>query len=103
MLSSAPTKVSKKRHVRRAIKRRAAAWVGDTGTCPAIGGGRLAHRAMDGDSIHRITQGGATSRDPSPGNRPDKATATAKEPPPATRAWRVGKARELWRCVAAAA
>ena len=62
MLSSAVTNFSKKRQVRRALSRSACASAGGSGLVPANGGGRLAHRAIAGANIQRITNGAATNR-----------------------------------------
>ena len=76
MWSSAVTNVSKKRQVRRALRRSARASASEIGLAPASGGGRLAQRAIAGDNIHRIMNGTAS--------RPARLCAQATTIPAAT-------------------
>jgi hypothetical protein len=59
MCSSAVTKVSKKRQVRRAIKRRNRVSASEAGWWVDASDGRLAHRAMAGDNSQRMRNGTA--------------------------------------------
>ncbi len=64
MLSSAVTKFSKKRQVRRAINRSAVASAAVSGFARSSVGGKLVQRATSGDSIQRTTNGTAISAPP---------------------------------------
>jgi hypothetical protein len=55
---SDPTEISR-RHVRRPISRSASASVVVIDRCPAGAGGKLAQRAMNGDSVHKSAKGTA--------------------------------------------
>ena len=70
MWSSEHAKVSKKRHVRRAVSRSARASSSERGSVLATREGRLIQRATTGDSIQRRTNGAAT------GNTCGRAHAT---------------------------
>jgi hypothetical protein len=70
MLSAGVTKVSKKRHVRRAIRRRLARLGSAIAKCRATVGERLDHSASAGAATHNNAKGSASGQD-------DGMTATA--------------------------
>ena len=118
MLSPTVTKVSKNRHVRRAVRRSARASATLTGNCPAITGdrlaqraipgtaaqsaangrpavvgGKLAHSAMAGDRIHNAAKGAASSQIEPPPKTAILAAASPSTSAPAMRCMKFHRLR----------
>src|SRR5262252_9223922 len=71
-------KVSKKRQSRLAISRRALALRSEIGSCSAVGGEKLIHQAMSGDSAQTATNGKAIPKAEVPARNRIASTTTAK-------------------------
>ena len=82
-MSSAVTNVSKKRQVRRATSRSARVSSGRIARWPATGGGKLAHRAANGDSAHKAANGAAIGQVCCPETYTASPIHAAKERPAA--------------------
>src|SRR5688572_3791952 len=78
MLSAAVTKVSKKRQVRRATRRKALASASETGRLPASAGDRLTQRAMAGDTSQARMKGAASAIESPTNDQANRAARTAK-------------------------
>src|SRR5580700_4268418 len=83
MWSSTVTKVSKKRQVRRAMRRRLRAPEAESGLWAAAAGCRLTHRATTGDSSQRMTNGAAIGQEFGLTHTTYIAAAAASATPPA--------------------
>src|SRR5438093_12878840 len=81
--SAGPTNVAKKRHVRRAIRRRARASAAESGWVGSVLLGRLIQRATAGDTAHSSRKSSAAGQ---ASGRPHvtatAATAASATPPP---------------------
>jgi hypothetical protein len=83
MLSAGVTKVSKKRHVRRAISRKVRASSSDTPSWLAAVGDRLVQSAIAGAVIQSSTKGSATGHDAGAMAATAIPAATPRATPPA--------------------
>src|SRR5690349_10662617 len=83
MLSAGVTKVSKKRHVRRAISLKVRASSSDAPNWLAEVGDRLVHNAIAGAAIQSSTKGSATGHDAGAAATTAIPAATPKATPPA--------------------
>ena len=84
-LSAGVTKVSKYRHVRRAVRRSARASASETPARRSGAGGRLIHRATAGETSQSATKGAATGHAPRPNSSATIKAATATPSAPIMR------------------
>ena len=85
LFDAAVTKVSKKRQVRRAIRRRLMASGSDNDRRPGTGRERLAHRATAGDAIQAAANTAAMGQVPCPAIAAAAIAAMPINTPPAMR------------------